>query len=267
MAITIGKQVTATTEVNLRKGAGLDYAIIGKLAPNEVVTIAAGPVYYNGLTWWQLSSGAWAAESYAGKALLVDPTAHETLLIAELAQRYGVDERKVTAVIQVESGGRGFVNDRLVIRFEPHIFEMRTQHDPAVGQFFAMGSPKWIGDHHRLRTSPDAAWQSFHGNQDREWLAVTLASTIDVEAAWQSCSMGAPQLMGFHHKALGYESACEMMTAFYGGVGVQIDAMFRWMDSSGALAALKIGNYLGFATIYNGSGQAQHYAQLIKQLV
>jgi len=267
MAIQVNKTVTATTEVNLRKGPGLDYAIVGKLQPNESAKVIGGPTDYNGLRWWQLAGGAWAAETYAGKALLVAADERDTSFVAELAQRYGVDERKIFAVMQVESGGRGFFDGRMVIRFEPHIFEARTKHDPSVGDFFQMGSPKWVGDHHKLRTSPSAEWQAFHGNQDREWLAVALATMINAEAAWQSCSMGAPQLMGFHHKSLGYESACEMARAFCGGVGVQIDAMFRWMDSSGALAALKADDYVGFATIYNGSGQAHHYAQLIKQLV
>lgn len=71
MAIQINKTVTATTEVNKRKGAGLDYAIVGKLAPNGSALVVGGPVAYNGLTWWQLDGGAWAAETYAGKALLV----------------------------------------------------------------------------------------------------------------------------------------------------------------------------------------------------
>lgn len=71
MAIAIGKQVTATTEVNKRKGAGLDYAIVGKLAPNESVKVIGGPTYYNGLTWWQIEGGAWCAEAYANKVLLV----------------------------------------------------------------------------------------------------------------------------------------------------------------------------------------------------
>ena len=90
---------------------------------------------------------------------------------------------------------------------------------------------------------------------------------IDAEAAWQSCSMGAPQLMGFHHKMLDYVSASAMALAFSESEDVQVEAMFRWMDGNRALAALKIGDYLGFAKIYNGTANASHYAQLIKQLV
>jgi len=71
MSITGGKQVIATTTVNLRKGAGLDYAIVGQLAPNAAATVVGGPATYNGLTWWQLDGGKWAAESVAGKVLIV----------------------------------------------------------------------------------------------------------------------------------------------------------------------------------------------------
>ncbi len=70
--IAIGKQITATTEVNKRRGAGLDYAIVGKLAPNESAKVIGGPTDYNGLRWWQIEGGAWVAEAIAGKALIVD---------------------------------------------------------------------------------------------------------------------------------------------------------------------------------------------------
>lgn len=70
--IAIGKQVTATTEVNKRRGAGLDYPIVGKLAPNESAKVISGPTDYNGLRWWQLDGGAWVAEAIAGKVLIVD---------------------------------------------------------------------------------------------------------------------------------------------------------------------------------------------------
>lgn len=72
MAIQIGKQITAITTVNLRKGAGLDYAIVGQLALTESATVVGGPSSYNGLTWWQLDGGKWCAEAHAGKPLIVD---------------------------------------------------------------------------------------------------------------------------------------------------------------------------------------------------
>lgn len=72
MAIAIGKTITATTTVNLRRGAGLDYAIVGQLAPNESAVVVGGPSSYNGLTWWQVGDGKWCAEAHAGKALIVD---------------------------------------------------------------------------------------------------------------------------------------------------------------------------------------------------
>jgi hypothetical protein len=115
--------------------------------------------------------------------------------------------------------------------------------------------------------SPQSDWVGFHGKQDGEWQALSLATMIDAEAAWESCSMGAPQIMGFHSAMLGYVSASAMALAFSESEDVQIESMFRWMDSSGALAALKIGDYLGFAKTYNGTANASHYAQLIKQLV
>lgn len=71
MAIQVNKIVTATTEVNKRKGAGIDSAIVGKLAPNESAKVIGGPTAYDGLTWWQVEGGAWCAEAYANRVLLV----------------------------------------------------------------------------------------------------------------------------------------------------------------------------------------------------
>ncbi len=70
--IAIGKQVTATTEVNKRRGARLDYAIVGKLAPNESAKVIGGPTDYKGPRRWQIEGGAWVAEAIANKPLIVD---------------------------------------------------------------------------------------------------------------------------------------------------------------------------------------------------
>lgn len=264
MPIAIGKTITATTTVNMRRGAGMDYIPVGTLAPNQSALVVGGPQVHNGLTWWQIDGGKWVAEAYAGRALIVAEGESNHTLIAEMAQRYNVGERRIAAVIQVESGGRGFDDGRLIIRFEPHVFASLV--DTAISDFFKVGTPAWNGNQHLMRPSQDAEWKAFHGSQDREWLALALASMIDAEAAWASCSMGAPQIMGFHYKALGYASARDMARAFAHGESVQIVAMLAWMESSGALEALRDGDYVRFATIYNGPGQAHYYAQLLRDI-
>ncbi len=267
--ITIGVNVSTPLIVNIRSGPGRSYGKIGELSyTGDPLRVVDGPVDADGLRWWGVQSGdkvGWCAEAVSGRPLLI-VLGETPPLIDRLSAAYGVDVAKVKAVIQVESGGRGFEDGRLVIRFEPHVFRVRATSD-GFDRLFAVGSPVWDGNQHRLRTSPRADWVGYHGKQNGEWQALSLATMIDAESAWQSCSMGAPQLMGFHHKMLGYVSAPAMALAFSEGEDVQIEAMFRWMDSSGALAALKIGDYLGFAKTYNGSANASHYAQLIRQLV
>jgi hypothetical protein len=45
----------------------------------------------------------------------------------------------------------------------------------------------------------------------------------------------------------------------------QLRAMFQYFRHSGALACLVAGDLLGFAKIYNGPGQAQFYANKIRE--
>jgi Glycosyl hydrolase 108 len=72
MAITIGKQVTATKHVNVRKGPGISHMPIDELVPNQIVKIVGGPVQDSGLVWWQIGDGKWVAEAYANSPLIVD---------------------------------------------------------------------------------------------------------------------------------------------------------------------------------------------------
>lgn len=265
--LSVGTKVKATTTVNIRQGPGLGYPVIGSFTPiDEVQEIIGAPVDADYLTWYPVKGG-WVADSFNGQRYIVPEAESPQTLVQQLSERYGIDRKRIGAVIQVESGGRGFHGGRLLIRFEPHIFRVRTAKKNDVGVFFKTGDPSWHGEQHYLRTSPTSAWTGFHGDQEREWLAVALASAIDGNAAWEACSMGAPQLMGFNHEMLGYSSAGAMMVALSESVNVQISAMFRFMDTNGALAALRDGDYYRFATIYNGYGQAQRYAQLIKQMV
>ncbi len=267
--ITIGVNVSTPLIVNIRSGPGRSYGKIGELSyTDDPLPVVDGPVDADGLRWWGVQSAGkvgWCAESVGGRPLLI-VLGEAPPLVDRLSAQYDVDAAVIRAVMQVESGGRGFEDGRLVIRFEPHVFKQRAATS-GFERLFTVGNPSWDGNQHRMRMSPRADWVGFHGKQDGEWQALSAATMIDADAAWESCSMGAPQIMGFHSAMLGYPSASAMALAFSESEDVQVESMFRWMNDSGALAALKAGDYLSFAKTYNGSANASHYAQLIKQLV
>ena len=178
-----------------------------------------------------------------------------------------IDVACAVSVLCVESSGQGFRHsnqDRMVIRFENHKF----------WKYWGLANPDKFREHfsyrkgeawkdHKWRADASAFWQSFHGNQEKEWQVLNFARTLDEEAAMLSISMGAPQIMGFHHARLGYPSAAAMFEAFSADIGVHIRGLFSFLDDP-MLNALQNLDFEEFAGRYNGSGQRQKYGGWIR---
>lgn len=85
-------------------------------------------------------------------------------------------------------------------------------HDPWVhttlctNAHFRYSSQKaW--QNHEFRENPRGEWVAFHGKQHLEWGAFELARKLSEPAVMRSTSMGGPQIMGFKHSRIGYDSA------------------------------------------------------------
>jgi hypothetical protein len=77
--------------------------------------------------------------------------------------------------------------------------------------------------------------------------------------------MGAPQIMGFNHEFIGYPSAQAMFEALSSSANAQIIALFDFINADPTrLNALRTGDFMTFASSYNGPGQAELYANLIQ---
>src|SRR5690606_705395 len=104
--------------------------------------------------------------------------------------------------------------------------------------------------------SAAAPWTAFHGSQALEWRAYEVACRLDVDAATRSISMGLPQVMGFNHGLLGYETPRGMLAFMGADVRFQLLGLFDFIAGAGgrgpALAALRRADFDGFATLYNG---------------
>ena len=113
----------------------------------------------------------------------------------------------------------------------------------------------------------------FHGDQVLERVALNLAAQIGRRAAVEAASYGAGQIMGFNYATCGYDSAEAMVAAFSANEETQIRATFEYFrnrkDDKGrsCLDCLQDGDLVGFAALYNGPGQAEYYAGLIRQRV
>lgn len=187
-------------------------------------------------------------------------------LISTLASRLNIPVSVIVAVLAAESGGRtGDANGRMIIRFEVHVFYnyWGKANEATFNQYFTFsrGGQPWTG--HQFRANPTDSFQDFHGNQDLEWQALTLARRLSDTDALFSISMGAPQVMGFNYKRLGYNSVQDMFAAFTLSPRAQLVAIFDFVRGSSALDALRSNDFLTFAKAYNGAGNAQTYANII----
>ncbi len=197
-------------------------------------------------------------------------------LIGKLAAQLSIPVNAAVAVLAAESGGNAFdPSGRLIIRFENHIFYQYwgAAHQDGFNRYFTFdgSSPAnaWRG--HLWRPDENSDWLPFHGNQDAEWRVLTLARALDDTAALSSISMGAPQIMGFNFKRLGYDKVQTMFYQFARSANAQILGLFDFVKgmnaSSPAIKALQRRDYLTFASSYNGPANAATYSDIIQRYV
>jgi hypothetical protein len=170
--------------------------------------------------------------------------------IVAAARRSGIEPATLLAVCEVESGGRVFTKvngrDEPLIRFEGHYFYRllpAALRNRAVIRGLA---------HHQAGRIPNP-WR-----QAGRWRLLEKASAIDRTAALQSTSWGIGQVMGIHWQWLGYASLDAMVGGARSGAAGQVELMVRYIERSGLMAALREGDWAGFARGYNGPGYAKH---------
>ncbi|MEZ4673992.1 MAG: N-acetylmuramidase domain-containing protein [Caldilineaceae bacterium] len=196
-------------------------------------------------------------------------------LLTLLANRLQIDPTVAVAVLAVESGGAAFAGDgRMIIRFENHLFysDWGEQHQALFFQHFDFNrehNQSWLN--HRWRPKADQPFQQMHsgdaGTQALEWRVLDFAASLDDTAAKRSISMGAPQILGRNHARIGYATVQEMFSAFVADERNHILGLFDFIRTDAALVdALRRGDYVAFARGYNGSGQAEHYGELIRKV-
>jgi len=192
--------------------------------------------------------------------------------IEQLSSEYQIDPGSAVAVLCVESSGKGFEKnnkDRMIIRFENHKFWTYWGKDNSetFHKYFKYGEKKsgkmqvWLG--HYWRKDEKIEWQSFHGNQVKEWQVLDFARTLDDTAALYSISMGAPQIMGFHHHRIGYPTVQEMFEKFNSDIRYHIKGLFDFLDKA-MINALRKSDFVTFAGYYNGTGQKEKYGEWIQ---
>ncbi|WP_406819226.1 N-acetylmuramidase domain-containing protein [Pseudomonas sp. KnCO4] len=176
------------------------------------------------------------------------------------ADRLGVPLAAVYALNEVESKGRGFLdNGKPVILYERHIMyarlqkirrpsddqdeleqltdQLRQRADELAKQFPALVNPKFGG--------------YVGGTAEHQRLAQ--ARMIDEQAALESCSWGAFQVMGLHWERLGYPSVQAFVEAMCRSESDQLEAFVRYIEADPTLLkVLKSLKWAKVAELYNG---------------
>jgi hypothetical protein len=190
-------------------------------------------------------------------------------LLGALADHLKFDAGCAVAVFGTESSGSGFAADgRMVIRFENHHFHQYwgQSHQPDFdGHFQFDGVKPWTA--HQWRASENDAFQPVHRSQSSEWSCFQCACGFDEHAAKLSISMGGPQILGSNYGEAGFESVEQMYDAFASGERRQIVAFFDFLQGPAThppkVLALQQRDFIRFAQLYNGPGNAAEYGARI----
>ena len=187
--------------------------------------------------------------------------------LKQQATALGIQAAPLAAVLQVESGGRGFANDgRMILRFENHVFNKYwgKAHQVEFDKHFKFDAASgW--KLHEWRKDETGPWETCHKNQAQEWRTLLYAQSLDEVAATLSASYGTGQIMGFNHKAIGYADAKTMFAAMNEGIKPQLDGMIAFIRGNKlCMKGLTEKDYVTFAKGYNGLGQAAAYGKRIE---
>jgi hypothetical protein len=291
--------VVTAIQLNLRQGPGIDHVQIGSLFQGMPVTVTGRvgewlSVLANGQQGFVHGQWVQRAQPGAGEGVTASAGAYapppdqriilpagatavmgavaETWnnyggLLLQHAAELGIDPGVAVAVLVAEANGKPYAPDgRMIIRFENHIFYhyWGKANEARFRQHFTFDpNTAWQG--HQWRADPNGVWQPCHTSQAVEWQVCEFARSLNEQAALYAISMGAPQVMGFNHRTIGYETVQQMFHAFQSDVRNQFASLFRFMTVNGLVDAVRRGDYVAFARVYNGPGQAEHYARLIRQ--
>lgn len=147
--------------------------------------------------------------------------------IKELAESVHIEPAALMAVIRVEGSGKGYdhATGKILIQFEPYHFQRYT------GKRIANGVE----------------------HQAAEWKAFNEAWKIDKESTMLSTSWGMLQVMGFNHKACGFQIVDNMVDSFKESELNQVKGALNFIKGSSVMfKALQSKDWATFAYGYNG---------------
>jgi uncharacterized protein YgiM (DUF1202 family) len=187
-------------------------------------------------------------------------------LIQTVCKELDIDEKAALAVLCVESGGAGFANDKMIIRFENHVFDIYWGKNNAT-EFAKYFDYKRSSrrEEHKFREDEDGDWEDCHTSQAMEWKVFEFAKKLAEKEAIYSISLGAPQVMGFNYKIIGYSTPQEMFEYFNKDIRYHFLALFDFIQyKEERIQYLKDKDFYSFAKEYNGTTAPKAYEEMIE---
>ena len=197
-------------------------------------------------------------------------------LMHALATKTGMKVEAGLAVWYIESSGRTHTPNQAILRFENHLFfnEWSANHTASFDQHFQFGGRAGIPGksfrNHKFRANTSAPFLPVHTNQDSEYAALALATSLGgAEAADRSASIGGPQIVGSGFAMLGYASAKAMFAAFQASERAHVLGFFDFCAQKAAPHKGDLIHYAIakdwklFAKFYNGPSNVSVYAPRI----
>lgn len=166
--------------------------------------------------------------------------------IAAAAHELGIEPAVVHAVDEVESRGRGFLDDaRPKILFERHVFSRRTAHR------YDATHP---GISHQIPGGYGAA-----GEHQYDRLHEAMA--LDRKAALQSASWGRYQVMGFNAELCGWPDVEAFVASMCKSEAQHLKAFIAYCRANDLVRFLATHDWRSFTRGYNGKGNVDDYSQ------
>lgn len=168
--------------------------------------------------------------------------------ITAAAKAFDLPASVVGAVYDVEASGAGFESGLMKIRREAHHFQRLSK-----GRFDA--SHPHLSHAYAVR----ARWPQ-PSDQAGRWEQLMDMIALDADAALQSFSWGAFQVMGFNFAALDKPDAWSLVQWLNQGEARHLDGFFLFSQANGIMDDWRAKRFLAAATVYNGQANARVYA-------
>lgn len=197
--------------------------------------------------------------------------------LRDVAREFGLGVKVLSAVIDVESGGSGFVQGgtEVKILLEAHHVWKRLLLRKINPIPFRSACPQccqltWNAGKQFYNVN---SWKRIHTGLD--WASNNRPNQFESykKALYESCSWGLPQIMGWHYANLGYANIYAMKNDFESGEAAQVKAMMRFLQKNNLLRHLQAisadptnrgQHWASFARGYNGSGQVAVYSRKLE---